>query len=75
MHLPEDRKSKHVEIAQSLQAIQEAKQAASKAKGKQKQGEAVIHESIKQTQSGSNKRTRLERDEADLDETEMDTGH
>ncbi|KJA24001.1 hypothetical protein HYPSUDRAFT_1078326 [Hypholoma sublateritium FD-334 SS-4] len=74
IYSPEDRKSKHIEISQSLQAIQEVKQAASKAKGKQKQSETVIPGSIKQTQSGSNKRTRLERDEADLDGTEMETG-
>ena len=71
----EDRKLKHIEISQSLQATQEVKQAASKAKGKQKQSGAIIPESINQTHSGSNKRTRLETDEADLDGTAMETDH
>ena len=73
----ENRKLKHFEIAQSLQAIQNVKQAEAKAKGKQKQTEAIIPESIGRPQLGSNKRVRLERDELEMDfnNTAMDTAY
>ena len=70
IHQFENRKLKHIEIAQSLQAMQEVKQAAAKAKGKQKQNEKIT-----QTQSGSNKRTRLEMNAAELEETAMETDY
>ncbi|KJA24844.1 hypothetical protein HYPSUDRAFT_135587 [Hypholoma sublateritium FD-334 SS-4] len=66
-----DQKLKHTEIAQSLQAAQEVKEAA-KAKGKQKRNDSTLSVlPVDRTHSGSNKRTRLEREEEDLDQSEM----
>lgn len=71
IHSSADRKLKHIEFAQSLQAAQEAKLAAAKAKGKQKASNPTTSASVNKEHSGSNKRTRLEREEAELDSSEM----
>ena len=71
IHSSADRKLKHIEFSQSLQAAQEAKLAAAKAKGKQKASNPTTSSLANQGHSGSNKRTRLERKEAELDPTEM----
>jgi len=70
--LHQDRQVKHVEIAGSLRATQEAKRTATKARTAQKKQEVI--NSADRLGPGPSKRTRLEMEEADSGGAIMDAG-